>query len=970
MRNAVGSVLIRVVAFAVAGGVLGCSSGSSPAPPVTVTISGAGQLRVGASAQLSAALTNTSNTAVTWQVNGVAGGSAAAGTISTSGLYVAPASLPSPNPVTITATSQASPSSTASVQETILNPLPVLTTATATPTGTSGALLLDVRGSGFIAASQIQLVSSAQTTQFLSSTELQTTFNPAGATSVTVSVTNPDPGASTSNVLTVSLPVVTVGVSGAAQTRLGQTTQFAATVGGSSNTAVTWQVNGVTGGATATGTITAGGLYTAPTTLPTPNAVTIGAVSQAYTTAYGTLQETILNPIPTLTAVVPTLTNTAGSILLDVTGTSFAGGAQIQVGGSSLTTTLVSSTELQANYNPASGATSIVVTAINPNDGAVASNALTVTLPTIYAYTGPVPADETLSPYFTMSAGGVPLHAYWSTVRSVNFAQFKSAFTGQYYYPDAPYNATSGIATFGSIQLNGRSQVSIAPVTGYPKTGAITSASQVKILPAGAIDPTSISVVNGAIQFAVAETGVPLQLTIEVDGDWLNSVHLFVNPFEVAPTGGSIIPPGYITQATIDSYKSPYIFQPGEYWINGNIDFRVDSDIYLPDGAILKWVTPFYPQLNTGPMITLGGNPAAANVNMYLHGSGIIDGQSAQQYAANNGNGCGYGTELLNVNNLTLTATNKAGVDGVILRNSCVFNMPLGKVVGNAANHFVINNVKILGFQGNSDGIDIFTGQYIDITHSFLRTADDLIVVYQLNVPSPYPTAHITATNNILWNELAHALSVGSSDNSTLASDPVAVDNVLFDHNDVIHDTGKAFLLGVFQTEYGTIKNITFSNTTIEESKSAIGIFMSPALATSNPGIVGAVTFSNINITAAQQVNTVNTYVVPLPNIQMLVQLPYGDNYIGDGSTTSASPAVAQGPIVFNNVVANGKLVTAYTNSPGYTNALGSIVPENVIAAGVTLRNSTYGVFINEPSQVAGDILTPYCGSAACTFQP
>ena len=822
---------------------------------------GAGACR--ASAQLSALVSNTSNTAVTWQVNGTVGGSVAAGTISTSGLYVAPGAVPSPNAVTITAVSQASTTVSSSVQESILNPVPVLTSGTATPTGTAGAVLVDVRGSSFVSGAQILLAGTAQTTQFISSNELQTSFNPGSATSVAVSVTNPDPGSATSSVIAVTLPAVSVTVTGSAQTRLGAATQFVATVSGSSNTAVTWQVNGVTGGASATGTISAVGLYIAPTSLPTPDPVTITAVSQALTTVSGSLQETILNLVPTIATAVPTLTNTAGTLLLDVTGTSFAGGAQIQVGGSSLTTTVVSPTELMANYNPAAGATSITVTTLNPNSGAVASNALAVTLPTIYAYTGPVPADETLSPYFTVSAGGVPLHAYWSQVRSVNFASFKSGLTGQYYYPDAPYNATSGIATFASIQLNGRSDVSISAVSGFPTSGPITSASQVKILPAGAIDPASVTVSNGAIQFAVTESGTPVQLTIEVDGDWLNSVHLFVNPFEVAPTGGSIIPVGYITQSTINSYTSPYIFKPGEYWINGNIDFRQNSDIYLEDGAILKWVTPFYPQLNTNPMITLGGNPANPNVTMYLHGSGIIDGQAAQQYAANNGNLCGFNTLLVSINDLTLTATNKAGVDGVILRNSCTFNMPISGVLGNPANHFVVNNVKILGFEGNTDGIDIFTDQYVDITHSFFRTADDLIVVYQQGTSAAYPTTHITATNNILWNELAHALSVGSSYNSVLASDPVGVDTVVFDHNDVIHDTGKAFLLGAFQNYSGTLKNITFSNITVEETRAAIGIVPNPLYGdTSNPGIIGPVTFSNINITAAQQVQTVNTYVV------------------------------------------------------------------------------------------------------------
>src|ERR1700733_2829192 len=56
---------------------------------------------------------------------------------------------------------------------------------------------------------------------------------------------------------------------------------FTATVTGSSNTAVIWQVNNVTGGAASSGTISASGIYTAPPTVPSPNAVTVQAVSVA-----------------------------------------------------------------------------------------------------------------------------------------------------------------------------------------------------------------------------------------------------------------------------------------------------------------------------------------------------------------------------------------------------------------------------------------------------------------------------------------------------------------------------------------------------------------------------------------------------------------------------------------------------------------------------------------------------------------
>jgi hypothetical protein len=66
---------------------------------------------------------------------------------------------------------------------------------------------------------------------------------------------------------------------------LGATVQFDGFSVGSTNRAITWQVNGVAGGGTATGVITSNGLYTAPAAMPvTGSTVTITVVSQADTT--------------------------------------------------------------------------------------------------------------------------------------------------------------------------------------------------------------------------------------------------------------------------------------------------------------------------------------------------------------------------------------------------------------------------------------------------------------------------------------------------------------------------------------------------------------------------------------------------------------------------------------------------------------------------------------------------------------
>src|SRR6266478_3577809 len=57
-----------------------------------------------------------------WSVNGVAGGNSTVGTISSTGLYTAPASFPSPNSVTIMAALQSNTSQTANAAVTVIFP--------------------------------------------------------------------------------------------------------------------------------------------------------------------------------------------------------------------------------------------------------------------------------------------------------------------------------------------------------------------------------------------------------------------------------------------------------------------------------------------------------------------------------------------------------------------------------------------------------------------------------------------------------------------------------------------------------------------------------------------------------------------------------------------------------------------------------------------------------------------------------
>ena len=75
---------------------------------------------------------------------------------------------------------------------------------------------------------------------------------------------------------------------------VNQHMSFQATVSGSSNTAVTWQVSGVAGGNSTVGTVTTTGIYTAPAQVPNPATVSLTAVSQADATKSGSASVQII----------------------------------------------------------------------------------------------------------------------------------------------------------------------------------------------------------------------------------------------------------------------------------------------------------------------------------------------------------------------------------------------------------------------------------------------------------------------------------------------------------------------------------------------------------------------------------------------------------------------------------------------------------------------------------------------------
>ena len=314
-----GPVTIHATGTLATGGTGTASATVTVTSNVSVSVSpGSATVSVGQRKSFAANVANTTDTAVSWAVNGVPNGNTIVGQVCLTGSnpcvapaapvsgsvdFLAPAAVPTANPVTLVATSRADGSK-------------------------SGNAIVPISG-------------------------------PVGPLSVEISP-----------------PYAFV----ARSTGTLSTRQFFASVAGTSNQSVTWGIqSGVAGqgcqGA-ACGSVDANGLYTAPTAAPSPNAISIVATSQGDPTksATGTIA---LTSGPLIDVILPSsvLAGTVISFPLTVQGMNFIAGSGsnasvILLNGTARGTSCPAATSCSTALNPADVQTAGTLTVQVQNPGA------------------------------------------------------------------------------------------------------------------------------------------------------------------------------------------------------------------------------------------------------------------------------------------------------------------------------------------------------------------------------------------------------------------------------------------------------------------------------------------------------------------------------------------------------------------------------------------------------------------------
>ncbi len=458
--------------FAALALMVGC--GSSAPPPVSVAVAPTtATLVAGATQTFTATVTNdsTATPGVTW--------TASAGTITAGGVYTAPTPVPA-TAATITATSKTDTTKTATASVTFT---PIAVSITTTPVamvaGATQTFAATVTGD----ATLNQGVTWSASVGTITAGGVYTAPTPVSTATATITATSKTDTTKT-NTATVTLTPIAVTITTTPVAMVAGATQtFAATVTGDAtlNAGVTWSAS--------VGTITAGGVYTAPTPVSTATA-TITATSKTDTTKTNTATVT-------LTPIAVTITTTPVAMVAGATQTFAAtvtGDATLNAGVTwSASVGTITAGGVYTAPTPVSTATA-TITATSKTD-TTKTNTATVTLTPIAvsipttptaiagaateAITATVTGDATLNQGVTWSitSGGGALSAVTTT--SVTYTAPLPVTTANAVITATSKTDTTKTATI-TIPLTPISVGAISPATvnlGTTSTQAFTGAA-------------------------------------------------------------------------------------------------------------------------------------------------------------------------------------------------------------------------------------------------------------------------------------------------------------------------------------------------------------------------------------------------------------------------------------------------------------------------------------------------------------
>lgn len=285
----------------------------------------------------------------------------------------------------------------------------------------------------------------------------------------------------------------------------------------------------------------------------------------------------------------------------------------------------------------------------------------------------------------------------------------------------------------------------------------------------------------------------PCKLSVEVNDKINSNLMIFANsPFtsltDLKDTSVLFFGPGIHEYTTVDNKE-------------GVLKLKSNQTIFLDGGAILR------------------ARIDAENCeNIKIIGRGIIDGSTLS------GRWPDYLAEIMNQSKdegrrhlVEFRNSRNIEIEGVILLDAPCFAVSL-----KGCTNININNLKIIGYVPNSDGIDPCNSQNVTIDDVFIRTGDDCIAIKGYNwFNNHQDTKNIFVKNSILWADRASALEIGHETGVNQISD------IHFTNIDILQQSLQTMgyhAIDITGVDNAIIHNIYYNNIRVERSTRLIGL--------------------------------------------------------------------------------------------------------------------------------------------------
>lgn len=253
----------------------------------------------------------------------------------------------------------------------------------------------------------------------------------------------------------------------------------------------------------------------------------------------------------------------------------------------------------------------------------------------------------------------------------------------------------------------------------------------------------------------------PCNLSVEVNDDILDSLIVFAEEREEKPS----------------EYKNIIVFEKGEQ-VAGHIRVNENNTlIYLAEGAYVH------------------GKITAENVeNLCICGNGILSMESYERNAEMQ-----RGVDILSCRNVRIS--------GIKIIDSCNWCL---RVTG--CDDVLIDNVRIIGNRGNSDGVDVCGSRNVHVKGLFTRVMDDSLVLKAFDTGD---VENVLFENCTLWNDFARPIEIGVEIRADKAHD------IRFRNIDIIHSMVGYPCMGIHHGDRAEVYDITVEDVRIEDAPGA-----------------------------------------------------------------------------------------------------------------------------------------------------